>query len=260
VPILRNAHPIRDFAISPDGRWIAYMQTSDQEDLFLARTDGTEYRRLTDDAFRDRAPSFSPDGQHITFASDRGGRFGIWWIRPDGSGLEHLASCGAFGLWSPDGSRIACTNFGSGWGLVDMTSKELPRPVRMMPSIDASSRFWPLTWSADGKKIAGPRVRNDGTSNEVMTFTVATEKYDKIFGDPEDSSFKLAFWLSDNRRLLLRSRKGISLLDTATGRSELLLAVRGQWVGGSASISRDDRWISYSETGSEGDIWLAELK
>jgi hypothetical protein len=58
----------------------------------------------------------------------------------------------------------------------------------------------------------------------------------------------------------MRSRKGISLLDTTTGRSDLLVAVRGQWVGGSTSISRDDRWISYSETGSEGHIWLAELK
>jgi hypothetical protein len=93
-----------------------------------------------------------------------------------------------------------------------------------------------------------------------MTFTVATEKYDKVFEDLEDNSFKIVTWLSDNRRLLVRGRKGISLLDTATGRGELLLAVRGQWVGGSASISRDDRWISYSETGSEGDIWLAELK
>jgi len=260
VPILRNAHPIRDFAISPDGRWIAYMQTSDQEDVFLARTDGTEYRRLTDDTFRDRAPSWSPDGQHIAFASDRGGSWGIWWMRPDGSGLEQLARGGAFPLWSPDGSRIAWTDFGTGWALVDMTSKELPHPVRMMPQMDASSRFWPLTWSADGKKIAGPRVRNDGTSSEVVTFTLATEKYDKVFEDAGDSSFKIVCWLNDGRRLLLRGRKGIALLDTATGRSELLLAVRGQWVGGSTSISRDDRSISYSETGSEGDIWLAELK
>jgi hypothetical protein len=25
-------------------------------------------------------------------------------------------------------------------------------------------------------------------------------------------------------------------------------------------ISRDDRWITHTETGAEGDIWLTELK
>jgi len=260
VPIFRNAHPIRDFHISSDGGWIAYMQTAEQEDLFLARTDGTDYRRLTDDAFRDRAPSWSPDGQHIAFASDRGGGWGVWWMRPDGSGLEQLARGGALILWSPDGSRIAWTEFGTGWALVDMTSKELPHPVRMMPPIDASTLFWPETWSVDGKKIAGPRVRKDGTSSELMTFTLATEKYDKLFEDPGDTSFKMLNWFNDGRRLLMRSRKGIALLDTATGRSEPLVAVRGQSVGASMSLSRDDRSITYSETGSEGHIWMAELK
>ena len=260
VPIFRNAHPIRDFHISSDGGWIAYMQTAEQEDLFLARTDGSDYRRLTDDAFRDRGPSWSPDGQHIAFGSDRGGSWGVWWMRPDGSGLEQLARGGAYAIWSPDGRAIASTDFSGGWALVDMTSKELPHPSRLMPPMDASSKFWPLTWSADGKKLAGPRVRSDGTSSEVVTFTLATEKYDKVFEDPLDSSFKIVSWLSDGRRLVMRSRKGISLLDTATGRSEFLVPARGQWVGGSTSISRDDRWITYSETGSEGHIWMAELK
>ena len=38
------------------------METGAQEDLFVARIDGTQYRRLTDDEFRDRAPTWSHDG------------------------------------------------------------------------------------------------------------------------------------------------------------------------------------------------------
>ena len=36
-----------------------------------------------------------------------------------------------------------------------------------------------------------------------MTFTLATEKYDKLFEDPGDSSFKMLNWFNDGRRLLM---------------------------------------------------------
>ena len=43
-------------SVSPDGAWIAMgNQGERQEDLFLMRRDGTDLRRLTDDAARDRA-------------------------------------------------------------------------------------------------------------------------------------------------------------------------------------------------------------
>ncbi len=41
--------------VSPDGQWLALSNLFErQEDVFVARTDGTGLRRLTDDAFRDR--------------------------------------------------------------------------------------------------------------------------------------------------------------------------------------------------------------
>src|SRR5262249_57758822 len=91
------------------GEWVAYKESSAQEDLLVARTDGSQYRRLTDDRFRDRGVTWSSDGQRIAFYSDRSGAYEVWTIHPDGSGLERLTSLSAanFPPWAPDGTRLA---------------------------------------------------------------------------------------------------------------------------------------------------------
>src|SRR5262249_37362945 len=68
-PILKGSRPIRDHAISPDQKWVAYMETGETESILVARTDGSEYRRLTDDHFRNRSPQWSPDGKLLAFYS-----------------------------------------------------------------------------------------------------------------------------------------------------------------------------------------------
>ena len=79
------------------------------EDLFVVRMDGTGYRQLTDDAFRNRGPAGRADGSLIGFYSDRAGRYEVWTIRPDGSGLEQLTETKVGTQWYPewsfDGSR-----------------------------------------------------------------------------------------------------------------------------------------------------------
>ena len=52
-PLLPGTRPIRDHSVSPDGQWIAFTQAGAQEDLFVPRADGREYRRLTNDSFRE---------------------------------------------------------------------------------------------------------------------------------------------------------------------------------------------------------------
>jgi Tol biopolymer transport system component len=52
MPMFKGSRPVRDHAISPDGQWVVFNETTPQEDLFVARVDGREYRRLTDDASR----------------------------------------------------------------------------------------------------------------------------------------------------------------------------------------------------------------
>ncbi|MEO6324129.1 MAG: protein kinase [Thermoanaerobaculia bacterium] len=268
-PVLKSTQPIRDHRVSPDGQWVAFMQTTNQEDLALARMDGTDYRRLTDDRFRDRGPSWTPDGKEIAFYSDRSGPYQVWSIKPDGSGLRQLVKAdGAanFPIFSPDGTRIAMSSiWGSAaeqrtWFLVER--KESPTPLdaqRVSTSELGNDSFWPTSWSPDGARIVGIVVRVDGTDPGIATYDVA-RKRTEILTMSSDPFWKMPIWMADSRRLLVRDRRGISVLDTVTKKSHLVIEVGGYFVGVSVDVARDDRSITYTETGTEGDVWVAELK
>ena len=100
---------------SPDGTRIVYSGDVDMDttwsegeshmwDLFSLSTSGT-IQRLTSNA-RAGTPSWSPDGEQITFA----GRKGIFVMRSDGAEIRRLTSGGGYYTeWSTDGTKIAYT-------------------------------------------------------------------------------------------------------------------------------------------------------
>jgi tol-pal system beta propeller repeat protein TolB len=58
---------------SADNKWIAYVSDKDgNEEIYLVRKDGSNEKRLTNNAARDIHPYFSPDGKYILFNSTRG--------------------------------------------------------------------------------------------------------------------------------------------------------------------------------------------
>jgi Tol biopolymer transport system component len=261
IPVLKSTRPIRDHEVSPDGEWVAFNETAPQEDLFVARLDGREYRRLTDDAFRDRGPVWAPDGRRIVFYSDRGGGYELWAIRPDGLGLEPLThDLGKvnFAVFSPDGSRIAFSGVGLvGWFIQNAASPG--KDVQSEPAPSGTDTFWPFSWSADGARIAGHLVQKDGSSAGLAVYTVATRQFARVPG-PHDDPWLMMSWLRDGRRLIVRNSDGIALVNADTGERKMLVSVRGYMIGRSVGVSRDDKWITYTETGTEGDVWLATFK
>ncbi|HET9792967.1 MAG TPA: protein kinase, partial [Thermoanaerobaculia bacterium] len=266
TPILKSTQPIRDHDVSPDGRWVAFMQTTNQEDIALARTDGTDYRRLTDDPFRDRGPQWSPDGKEIVFYSDRNGSYQVWSIHPDGSGLRelfHVEGAVNFPIWSPDGSRMTFSRIWfsasrGGFGLADLRSGPSPSLTYIdLPELGTSS-YWPTSWSSDGTKLAGVIIRRDGSTDGIGVYDFREKHIRRVTGG--DPFWRSAVWLSDGRRLVMRDRRGISLVDVATGHITPLLDVGGYFVGMSFGVSAGEREITYTETATEGDVWLAELK
>lgn len=82
-------------------------------ELWVANSDGTGARRITDLGKANWAPSWAPDGKRIIFASnhttERGFPFTLYMINLDGTGLERLThedAFDAFPMFSPDGRYL----------------------------------------------------------------------------------------------------------------------------------------------------------
>ena len=261
TPIFKGSRPIRDHDISPDGQWIAFNESRTQEDLFVTRVDGTQYRRLTDDAARDRGPSWSPDGSRIVFYTDRGGSYDLWTIRPDRSHLEAVTKgAGAnFPVWSPDQTRLAFSGIQAKGLTLVRSDAHAEANLPMEPPLAADENFWPFSWSHDGSRLIGVVILPTGSAGGLAVYNVASKQYRRVSAT-FNSGWLLPIWLNDDRRALVRSADGISIVNSETGAKKHLVSVRGYMIGRSMSLAHDNTWFSYVETGTEGDIWLAVLK
>ena len=87
----------------------------------LQKNEGGAVTRLTDSPAVDASPSWSPDGQHIVFMSNRDGTWDLYLVNSDGSGLERLTRNPAndgLATWAPDGTYLAfVSDRGGRWAI-----------------------------------------------------------------------------------------------------------------------------------------------
>lgn len=154
-----------DPAWTTDGRKLVYSSARGGDaELFAARGDGRNVRRLTSNRAEDVLPAWSPDGRRIAFASNRSGAFEIWTVQSDGTGARRVTrgARGDYGsfypAWSPDGRWIA---FASSFRtpenqeiyVVRPDGRQLRRLTRTAGDVDVLGDDAAPTWSPDGSRI-----------------------------------------------------------------------------------------------------------
>ena len=63
TPVTQGSRFFAEPQVSPDGQWLATYSLDNSNNLYVVRTDGTEFRQITDDGFKNIAPRWSPDGK-----------------------------------------------------------------------------------------------------------------------------------------------------------------------------------------------------
>lgn len=115
-----NTYP----AWSPDGKHLAFrrMLGEHNSEVFLADSNGSHVRNLTNSPAFDGWPAWSPDGSRLAFASNRDGDYQIYVMRIDGSGVERVIPSTGRGTapkWTRDGRSIyfsICRKEDAGYG------------------------------------------------------------------------------------------------------------------------------------------------
>ncbi len=144
----------RDFSI--EGRQLVFSQRQDDVDLWRIGGPAAERTGVPEpwgsSTRDDQFPDYSPDGEHVTFISGRGGMWDVWVADADGGDPRQLSDLGhaTRPRWAPDGRSIAF-NVAS----PDQTDVYVVDPNEGVPQNLTEDDFRDAIpgWSEDGESI-----------------------------------------------------------------------------------------------------------
>ena len=92
---------VNDIAWSPNGQFLSFAWIRKygpgepgSSDIYLMDIASKQWVQLTHDGGRNDFPSWSPDGRHLVFQSNRSGSLEIWSMLADGSKVQQLTFTG----------------------------------------------------------------------------------------------------------------------------------------------------------------------
>lgn len=88
---IRISHDSQDRATDAFGNLVLYMSPADGDwEIYKVASTGGSPVKLTDNSAQDGLATWSPDGQHIAFLTNRNGPWEIWVMNADGSNPRRL--------------------------------------------------------------------------------------------------------------------------------------------------------------------------
>jgi tricorn protease len=191
-----------DYDLAPNGRRIVF---SIHGEMFTAPVDEGELVQLTESPWRDRNPTYSPDGRWVSYVSDESGREEIYVKAADGSGaarkLTDIDALKFAHVWSPDSRSIAFT---SSDNVLRVVSGDGGRPRDI-----ASSRFGNIgapAWSPDGRWLVFSRNEATRTGELFVVSSAGGEEQRITFDSYTDAAPAFS---SDGRTLYFVRVEGV---------------------------------------------------
>jgi serine/threonine-protein kinase len=236
--------------VSPEGRRLAVSISGEHENIWVHEVAAGTLTQLTFES-ENTEPVWHPDGERITFSSNRGGALNLFTVRADGSGApERLSTSDNVqlpGSWSPDGSQLAFVELLPATGrdvlIMKMNQGRAVEPLISTPAHESSPRFSP-----DGRSLA--YVSNESGRNEVYVRS--------MIGSSQTLQVSSAggtepVWSRDSRELFYRADDGVRAVRVenggTAGASRALFAGRFE----SGSIDR----INY-DVGTSGGFMMVQ--
>jgi eukaryotic-like serine/threonine-protein kinase len=273
VTQLSSSGTVRLAAISPDGRYVAYIQQDPKgQGLWLNQvatgsnvqiippTVGVQYIGMT----------FSPDGNYLDYvqAQNIGARADLYRMPVlGGQSTKLLDDVDSAITYSPDGERIAFLRFPSGKTEPQLVttnpdgSGEKILKIKALPATVLSSSSG-LAWSPDGKVIAANALTNAPISLvHPVAIEVSTGEERNIGRNRWFYTFKLA-WLPDGKGLLMtgsvfssQDLYQIWLVSYPDGKASRITNDLNSYRG--VSVTADGGALATIQTQQVSNIWVA---
>jgi serine/threonine protein kinase/WD40 repeat protein len=265
---------------SPDGRSVAYHSTrTGNSEVWLHHLDGRPETRITDNSDWDVYPDWSPDGQLLSFVSDRSeARFKIFIANADGGGERLLidqpvsvdtplvpVDPALISRWSPDGEQIAFL-VDSGKGQALWVVQANGQGVR-----ELLGNVTDFDWYRDSSH--GLYTRPHGSESELLAVNLETGEERSLFIGPlteidvapDGSAVAFCSGRGHMNMGLVQIRLDPPVdsagLPEAAGDPEWVVRTEGSWHVHNGGWSADSKQLVYTRDRDYGDIYeLVEKK